>query len=92
MYLKINPIVAEEAAEKLGFSSKTGEKRSSVAKAIVDLIGFARGLKPPSPSALSFSAACKAYALLSAICGPTKVVPLLQNVKSRAQIEYFRSL
>jgi hypothetical protein len=60
MYLKINPIVAEEAAEKLGFSSKTDEKRSSVAKAIVDLIGFARGVKPPSPSALSFSAACKA--------------------------------
>jgi hypothetical protein len=50
---------AKEAAEKLGLSSKTGKKRSSVAKAIIDLIGFARGLKPPSPSALSFSAACK---------------------------------
>jgi hypothetical protein len=53
------PSGVKQAAEKLGFSSIIGEERPSVAKAIIDSIGFTRGLKPPSPSALSFSAACK---------------------------------
>jgi hypothetical protein len=36
------------------------ENRPSVAKATTDSNGFTRGLKPPSPSELSFSAACLA--------------------------------
>jgi hypothetical protein len=58
--LSCRPSGAEQAAEKLGFLGKNGEKHSSVAKAIVDLIGFTRGLKPPSPSDAGFSAACEA--------------------------------
>ena len=49
----------EEAAEKLGILDKNGGKRPSAAKASIDLIGFMRGLKPPPPSVLSFSAACE---------------------------------
>jgi hypothetical protein len=52
--IKKHPAGAKEAAEKLGLSSKTGEKRSSVAKAIVDLIGFARGVKTPVSLRLEF--------------------------------------
>jgi len=51
---------AKEAAERPGIPVETGGKRPSVAKANVDSIGLARGLKPPSPSASRFSAACKA--------------------------------
>ena len=51
---------ALEAAEKLGVSGETGGKLPSAAKAIPDSIGLARGLKPPSPSASRFSAACLA--------------------------------
>jgi hypothetical protein len=34
-----------------------------------------RGLKPSPPSRWSFSAACKAHAILQSSIGPTKVVP-----------------
>jgi hypothetical protein len=47
-----------EAAEKLGDSDENGEKHPSGAEAHVDSVGFLRGLKPPPPSASSFSAAC----------------------------------
>jgi hypothetical protein len=47
-----------EAAEKLGISSETSGNRPSGAEALADSIGLTRGLKPPSPSAASFSAAC----------------------------------
>jgi hypothetical protein len=49
----------KEAAEKGWFSGERPEKRPSGAEALADSIGFARGLKPPSPSAWRFSAACK---------------------------------
>jgi hypothetical protein len=49
----------KQAAEKGLFSGKKSEKHTSVAKATTDSNGFTRGLKPPSPSELSFSAACK---------------------------------
>jgi hypothetical protein len=51
---------AEEAAEKLEKSDETDEKRPSAAKADIQFTGFMRGLKPPPPSAWSFSAVCKA--------------------------------
>ena len=59
--LRLLPLVpASEAAERLRDSSETDGKRPSAAKADVDSIDLARGLKPPSPSELSFSAACSA--------------------------------
>jgi hypothetical protein len=45
--------------EKIEISGEISEKRPSAAKASVDSVGFLRGLKPPPPSVLSFSAACK---------------------------------
>jgi hypothetical protein len=49
---------AQELAEKVGVSGKLWGKRFFGAEALVDSAGFMRGLKPPPPSALSFSAAC----------------------------------
>jgi MAF protein len=49
-----------QATEKGWFTAQMPEKRSSGAKAIADSIGLTRGLKPPSASASSFSAACLA--------------------------------
>jgi hypothetical protein len=64
------PAGAKQAAEKLGILGGIGAKRSSVAKAIVDSVGFMRGLKPPPPSGLSFSAACLAVPyILQNECG-----------------------
>jgi hypothetical protein len=63
------PSGAKQAAEKDLFSGEIGRIRSSGAKALVDSIGFIRGLKPPSPSGSSFSAVCKArfdFGLLTA--------------------------
>jgi hypothetical protein len=55
---------------KTRISGGIGVKRSSVAKAIVDSVGFIRGLKPPPPSGLSFSAACLAVPyILQNECG-----------------------
>jgi hypothetical protein len=51
---------AKQAAEKLGILVEDGERGPSAAKAGIDSAGFTRGLKPPSPSDVSFSAACKA--------------------------------
>jgi hypothetical protein len=50
----------KQAAEKPLIPGNMSENRPSVAKATTDSNGFTRGLKPPSPSELSFSAACKA--------------------------------
>jgi hypothetical protein len=47
-----------QAAEKPLIPGNMCENRPSVAKATTDSNGFTRGLKPPSPSELSFSAAC----------------------------------
>ena len=59
--LRLLPLVpASEAAERLRDSSETDGKRPSAAKADVDSIDLARGLKPPSPSELSLSADCSA--------------------------------
>jgi hypothetical protein len=66
---------AKQAAEKLEISGEISEKHPSVAKASIDSVGFMRGLKPPPPSALSFSAACKARRLFCCVCGTTEVVP-----------------
>jgi hypothetical protein len=41
--------MAKQAAEKLGILGGIGAKRPSVAKAIVDSVGFMRGLKPRLP-------------------------------------------
>jgi hypothetical protein len=57
---------ASQAAEKGRFSGEIGRIRSSGAKARVYSVGFMRGLKPPSPSGSSFSAACKAPGLVQA--------------------------
>jgi hypothetical protein len=51
---------AEQAVTKLGIWSEIARKHPSVAKASVDSIGLTRGLKPPSPSALSFVTDCEA--------------------------------
>ena len=51
---------SEQAAEKLGISGENGEEHPSGAKARIDSAGFMRGLKPPPPSELSFSAASEA--------------------------------
>ena len=45
--------------EKLGNLGGIEENWPSVAKATCDSVGFLRGLKPSTPSVLSFSAACK---------------------------------
>jgi hypothetical protein len=58
-----HPSGAKQAAEKLEISGEISEKHPSVAKASIGSVGFMRGLKPPPPSALSFSAACKAHHL-----------------------------
>ena len=55
----IIPSGAKQAAEKPLIPVNMRENRPSVAKATADSNGFTRGLKPPSPSELSFSAACK---------------------------------
>jgi hypothetical protein len=62
--------LALKAAEKLGPQGGISEKRPSVAKAIIHSVGFMRGLKPPPPSGLSFSAACLAALLLAAFALP----------------------
>ena len=49
----------KEAAEKLGILVENVEKGPSAAEADIDSAGFTRGLKPPSPSDVSFSAACE---------------------------------
>jgi hypothetical protein len=49
-------------------------KGPSAAKAGIDSEGFMRGLKPPPPSDVSFSAACKARGFL-AFFGTTEVMP-----------------
>jgi hypothetical protein len=55
---------AKTGCEKTPDFGEIGRKCSSVAKASVDSIGFMRGLKPPPPSGMSFSAACKAQLIL----------------------------
>ena len=50
----------ERAAEKGLIRGEIGGKRTSGAEARIDSVGFMRGLKPPPPSGLSFSAACEA--------------------------------
>jgi hypothetical protein len=50
---------SKQAAKKLGKLGGIEENWPSVAKATCDSVGFMRGLKPPTPSVLSFSAACK---------------------------------
>jgi hypothetical protein len=50
----------EQAAEKVATSGEMGQKHSSGAEAHADSVGLLRGLKPPPPSELRFSAACKA--------------------------------
>jgi hypothetical protein len=49
----------KQAAEKVGNLGGMEENQSSVAKATLDFVGFIRGLKPPTPPVLSFSATCK---------------------------------
>ena len=49
---------AEGAAEKGLITSKDSEKRCSGTEARADSAGFMRGLKPPPPSEVSFSAVC----------------------------------
>jgi putative glutamine amidotransferase len=53
--------VAEQAAEKLEVSGEIGGNSPSVAKASIDSVGIMRGLKPPPPSGMSFSAAWEAH-------------------------------
>ena len=55
----------EQVAEKLGNLGGIEENWPSVAKATCDSVGFLRGLKPPTPSVLSFSAACSAPGVLA---------------------------
>ncbi len=57
---------AQQFAEKHGNLVGLEENWPSVAKATCDSVGFLRGLKLPTPSVLSFSAACKARTLQSA--------------------------
>jgi hypothetical protein len=45
---------SSQAAEKLGILGEIGAKHPSAAKAIVDSVGFVRGLKPPPPSGSRF--------------------------------------
>jgi len=56
----LTPERAIEAAEKLGIFDEVCGKRPFAAKADADSAGFLWGLKPPSPSGSSFSAACRA--------------------------------
>jgi|GEM_PF-5471399 hypothetical protein len=49
---------------------KIGGKNSSGAEAHVDSVGFMRGLKPPPPSVLGFSAACLAHVFFSRLHPP----------------------
>jgi hypothetical protein len=53
---KLQPLRGQAACGKLQIPGEISEKRSSVAKAGGDFVGLMRGLKPPHPSALSFSA------------------------------------
>jgi len=87
------PAGANQATEKPGKVSENVEKHPSVAKANIDSIGVTRGLKPPSPSESSFSAACKAlfdFAVLPArlkSCPGTKPVSDSASAKSCAKKE-----
>jgi hypothetical protein len=65
----------KEAAGKLLGSGVAEENRPSVAKAIFDSAGFVRGLKPPTPSVLSFSAACKGRRWFCGSFGASELVP-----------------
>jgi len=67
---------ALQAAEKLRDLSNFDEKRASVAKAGADVTGFTRGINPPSPSVLSFSAASLAA---ERMCAVKKIFP--QEIK-----------
>jgi hypothetical protein len=49
----------KQATEKLGVEGENGGESPSAAKAGIDSEGFMRGLKPPPPSDVSFSAACE---------------------------------
>jgi hypothetical protein len=73
---------ALQAAEKLEISGEISEKHPSVAKASIDSVGFMRGLKPPPPSALSFSAACKARILFGAFAARLKSCPFKTSTYS----------
>jgi len=64
---------AKQAAEKIEISCEIYEKCPSVAKDGVDSVGFMRRLKPPPPSALSFSAACEARLRFVGGCGTLRV-------------------
>ena len=67
---------ALQAAEKLRDLSNFDEKRASVAKAGADVTGLTRGINPPSPSVLSFSAASLAA---ERMCAVKKIFP--QEIK-----------
>jgi hypothetical protein len=59
-------------AEKLGVVGKNDGKSPSAAKAGIDSEGFMRGLKPPPPSDVSFSAVCLApEGRYSRVCIPS---------------------
>ena len=78
---------AKEAAEKLEKSDETDEKRPSAAKADIQFTGFMRGLKPPPPSAWSFSAVCKPQPFVArGLMYGLKPVPF----KTEASKEFFR--
>jgi hypothetical protein len=66
---------AKQAAEKLEICGLIGGKCPSAAKANVDSAGVMRGLKPPPPSASSFSAACEAQIHFAALRHATQRVP-----------------
>jgi len=53
-------VQAEGASEEGGVSDRFSEKHTSGAEARIPSADVMRGLKPPPPSGLSFSAACKA--------------------------------
>jgi hypothetical protein len=56
-----DPRTNEENAYGPVVKVQIAEKLPSGAKAHVDSVGFMRGLKPPPPSGMSFSAACEGW-------------------------------
>ena len=63
---------AEHGAEKPYVLDEIGGKRPSAAKAAIHAFGFMRGIKPPPPSELSFSAACEVHAHTMALTARLK--------------------
>jgi penicillin G amidase len=87
------PSGAEQAAKKLGIPGEKGRESPAAAKAGTDSFSFMRGLKPPPPSDVSFSAAYEAHVDLRAVAARLKSGPFNANTTNASEdVAFLRAL